>query len=309
MNITHQKFSQIVVPIAPKAEQKRIADKLDTVLTRVDAVNARLARVAPILKRFRQSVLAAATSGDLSSTSLDSTSHFATASLSQLVIEPLRNGKSVPDGDGSPVLRLTALHGFEVDFSESKLGGWGDIDASRFFVKRGDFLVSRGNGSKSLVGRGAMVVEPPFDVAFPDTMIRIRPDVQRCLPKFLRLIWDSPIVREQIESMAKTTAGIWKVSQSDLGGIEIPIPTIDEQAEIVRRVETLFAFADRLEARLKAAETATERLTPSLLAKAFRGELVPQDPNDEPASELLKRLTAVTAPATAKRRGRVAKTE
>ena len=51
------------VPLAPVAEQKRIADKLDTVLTRVDAVNTRLARVAPLLKRFRQSVLAAATSG------------------------------------------------------------------------------------------------------------------------------------------------------------------------------------------------------------------------------------------------------
>ncbi len=51
--------------LAPKAEQKRVADKLDTVLTRVDAVNTRLARVAPLLKRFRQSVLAAATSGRL----------------------------------------------------------------------------------------------------------------------------------------------------------------------------------------------------------------------------------------------------
>ena len=53
------------IPLAPEAEQKRIADKLDTVLTRVDAVNTRLARVAPLLKRFRQSVLAAATSGRL----------------------------------------------------------------------------------------------------------------------------------------------------------------------------------------------------------------------------------------------------
>ena len=52
-------------PLAPAAEQKRIADKLDTVLTRVDAVNTRLARVAPLLKRFRQSVLAAATAGRL----------------------------------------------------------------------------------------------------------------------------------------------------------------------------------------------------------------------------------------------------
>ena len=67
---------------------------------------------------------------------------------------------------------------------------------------------------------------------------------------------------------------------------------MQEQTEIVRRVEALFAFADRLEARLAQAQTAADRLTPSLLAKAFRGELVPQDPADEPASKLLRRLAA-----------------
>jgi len=65
---------------------------------------------------------------------------------------------------------------------------------------------------------------------------------------------------------------------------------VEEQSEIVRRVEKLFAFADRLEERLSQAQAAVQKLTPALLAKAFRGELVPQDPNDEPASELLKRL-------------------
>jgi type I restriction enzyme S subunit len=74
--------------------------------------------------------------------------------------------------------------------------------------------------------------------------------------------------------------------------IPMLLPPEDEQTEIVRRVDTLFTFADRLEARLQTAQTAANRLTPALLAKAFRGELVPQDPNDEPASELLKRLAA-----------------
>lgn len=75
----------------------------------------------------------------------------------------------------------------------------------------------------------------------------------------------------------------------------VNVPTIEEQTEIVRRVETLFAFADRLEARLARAQTAATRLTPALLATAFRCELVPQDPNDEPAAELLRRLQAQRA--------------
>ena len=80
--------------------------------------------------------------------------------------------------------------------------------------------------------------------------------------------------------------------------IAVPVPPKDEQDEIVRRVQTLFAFADRLEVRLARAQTAVDRLTPALLAKAFRGELVPQDPADEPVAELLKRL-AQSRPTTA----------
>ena len=68
-----------------------------------------------------------------------------------------------------------------------------------------------------------------------------------------------------------------------------------EQAEIVQRVVSLFTWVDRLEVRHAAALAQVERLTPSLLAKAFRGELVPQDPNDEPASALLTRTAALRA--------------
>lgn len=82
--------------------------------------------------------------------------------------------------------------------------------------------------------------------------------------------------------------------------LTLNLPPLAEQHEIVKRIEALFSFADRLEARLATACTAVDRLTPALLAKAFRGELVPQDPADEPASELLARLAASRAAETAK---------
>jgi len=75
------------------------------------------------------------------------------------------------------------------------------------------------------------------------------------------------------------------------------IPPLPEQLEILRRVESLFAIADRLEARAQAALTSYTRLMPALLAKAFRGELVEQDPNDEPASVLLERIRSQRAGA------------
>ena len=89
--------------------------------------------------------------------------------------------------------------------------------------------------------------------------------------------------------------------------IEMPTPDasiIARRDEIVRRVETLFAFIDRLEVRLATARKQVGQLTPALLAKAFRGELVPQDPDDEPAGALLERLAAARGAAPKARRGR-----
>ena len=119
------------------------------------------------------------------------------------------------------------------------------------------------------------------------TLIRIRVWQDAVASAFLRLVWDSKGIRDQIEAAAHTTAGIWKISQTDLEGFLLPIPPLPEQREIVRRVEQLFTLADQLEAHYARARAHVNKLTQSLLAKAFRGELVPQDPNDEPAAALL----------------------
>ena len=71
------------------------------------------------------------------------------------------------------------------------------------------------------------------------------------------------------------------------------MPPIEEQTEIVRLVEQYFALADTLEKHLANAKARVDNLTQSILAKAFRGELVPQNPNDEPADKLLERIKAV----------------
>ncbi|OHC14750.1 MAG: restriction endonuclease subunit S [Pseudomonadales bacterium GWC2_63_15] len=92
----------------------------------------------------------------------------------------------------------------------------------------------------------------------------------------------------------------------DVRALQIPLPPRAEQTEIVRRVEQLLAFADQLEAKVASAKSRIDHLTQSILAKAFRGELVPQDPDDEPASVLLERIKAQRAAAPKTKRGRKA---
>jgi type I restriction enzyme, S subunit len=107
---------------------------------------------------------------------------------------------------------------------------------------------------------------------------------------------------EELRKNAKHAVNHSSINQTDVSCSLFNLPPLPEQHEIVRRVEEIFALADQIEARYKKAKEHVDRLTQSILAKTFLGELVPQDPNDEPASELLKRIATAREAAKPQRR-------
>jgi type I restriction enzyme S subunit len=121
------------------------------------------------------------------------------------------------------------------------------------------------------------------------------------------LLYEGASIRE-IQLQTKGSAGQVNISLTQCREFTFPVPSTDEQDEIADRVEALFLLAHELEVKLTTARKIIDRLTPALLAKAFRGELVPQDPNDEPASVLLERIRAArqveAAAGKPSRRGR-----
>ena len=95
------------------------------------------------------------------------------------------------------------------------------------------------------------------------------------------------------------------LTQKKFRALQFSLPSLAEQNEIVRRVDALFAVANQIEGHYAKAKAHVEKLTQSILAKAFRGELVPQIENDEPASVLLERIRRLSdgnGAATQKRR-------
>ncbi len=278
------------LPLAPLAEQKRIADKLDTVLARVDACRERLNRVPLILKRFRQSVLAAATSGKLTEDwrkiLTENACEWKTVKLSQ--IGELGRGKSKHRPRNDP-----KLFGGDFPFIQT-----GDITNSGGLITEHTQTYSEFGMSQSklwpaetlcitIAANIADTAILSYPACFPDSVVGFAADKAKCSATYIK--WTIDVIKADLEAFAPATAQK-NINLSILNDIEFELPPIEEQTEIVRRVETLFAFADRLEARLASASAAADKLTPALLAKAFRGELVPQDPNDEPASALLQRL-------------------
>ncbi len=217
------------------------------------------------------------------------------ASVDQLLTERLSNGRSVPSGSGHPVLRLTAIRDGGVELTEQKRGSWGSIDPAEFVVERDDFLIVRGNGSLHLVGRGGRVGEVRDAVAFPDTLIRAR--IAGVTPDLFTFLWDSEPVRRHIEKRAKSTAGIYKVNQADLEHTPIAVAPEREQGRLIDEIERLLSVSTSANASVEREVARIGLLRQAILKWAFEGRLVDQDPNDEPAEELLARVRAERATA------------
>lgn len=298
-----KRVAEFLLPVAPLAEQRRIADKLDTTLARVDALNDQLARITPLLKRFRQSVLAAATSGRFSDDNWLPKFEL----LGNVCLKVTDGEHSTPkrESDGRYLISARNIRDGYIDLSKVDYVGESEFLKlrQRCDPQIGDVLLSC-SGS---VGRVALVDKNDCYVMVRSAAL-IRPNSEILDSKYLMFVLQSPLLQEQIENSTKSTAQA-NIFLGPIKKLTIPLVDISIQKNIVRNVETLFAFVDRLEARLQSAQTAAERLTPALLAKAFRGELVPQDPSDEPAAELLRRLREARAADTASKpkRGRAAK--
>lgn len=215
------------------------------------------------------------------------------ASVDQICPDDIANGKSVPTATSGPkVLRLTAVKVGRIDLGEFKYGVWSDRDAEPFFVKNGDVLIVRGNGSLSLVGRAGLVSGVTSDIAYPDTMIRVRILDGIVLPEWLGLVWDSALIRDHLQTRARTSAGIYKIAQPDIVSAIIPVPPLLEQKAIIVAIDEANLEIQRIEGLLNLGLKQSAAQRKNILKSAFSGLLVQQDPNDEPASVLLERIRA-----------------
>ena len=294
-NLKRDHFESLSLPLAPLNEQKRIADKLDAVLARVDACRERLDRVSAILKRFRQAVLAAATSGRL-------TEEWRGGREADWMPQKLGNIARFIDYRGKTPTKTE--NGIPLITAKNIRPGYVAMEPREYIAddtyKRwmtrgiprvGDVLIT----TEAPLGNVA-IVDWEYKFALAQRVICLQFQNKIIVGKFAAIALQAPTFQFTLneQSTGTTVAGI---KAARLKELEIVLPSIDEQHEIVRRVEALFAYIDRVEANHTATRTHVERLIPALLAKAFRGELIPQDPNDEPASVLLERIRTSRAAA------------
>ena len=341
-------IKQFELPLPPLAEQERIVAKVEALLSWVRAVRQRLATVPGILKHFRQAVLAHACSGKLTedwrekngdvqsrSVVLDGIAKLRKTTPPQpsekrpedlpdkwawttfgYVMGELRNGVSTRpaiEPPGTPILRISATRPGKVLLDDVRYLPHADGFLGTYSLHDHDLLFTRYNGSIELLGVCGMVRGLGKDtILYPDKLMRVRFDHGHVLPEYAEVFFQGPDTRDRLVSESKSSAGQRGISGKSIKAQAFAVPPVEEQREIVRRVEALFALADSIEQRVQAATKQAETLTQSILARAFRGELVPAEADlaraasrdYESAEQLLARISAgsVLPKKTRKRR-------
>lgn len=176
------------------------------------------------------------------------------------------------------------------------------------WLRPGDILIQRSN-TPELVGTTALYEGAENWAIFPDLLIRVRLN-EDIVPRFAALMLKSPSARRYFRSRAKGLAGSMpKIDQRTIFEFPLRVPARETQMEMVNRADEMAGVIERIDEAIGAVERRSANLRMSLLADAFAGRLVPQDPNDEPAAELLARIRAEREAAPPKQRARSRRTK
>lgn len=192
---------------------------------------------------------------------------------------------------GLPVLRIPNIAAGEIDLSDMKYSVQ-PLDLSQdAILQPGDLLMCRTNGSVNLIGKTALV-RIPFKQphTFASYLLRFRLLKRNILPQWLHLFVSSPQGRTFIECNAASSAGQHNISLTLMHSMPFPLPPLAEQEQIVAEVEQQLTIINKYEAVADELIKHAEWQRQAILQRAFSGQLVKQDPNDEPASVLLERI-------------------
>ena len=283
----------LVLP--PLAEQTRIVAKLEELLPDLDAGVAELKAAQKKLAQYRQSLLKAAV--DFSPTGLP----YPKVPLGSLVTtigqgwSPKCLNEPATSEDQWAVMKTTAIQPLEFDCSHNKVLPGNLAPREHLELKAGDLLVTRA-GPRSRVGITCLVRATRSRLILCDKAYRIRCDEKRIDMGFLEIALNAPHMIQRIDELKTgiNDSGL-NLTQDRFFTLEIPLPTIEEQRLIVERISTQTSAIQEQEKAIELSLKQSTAQRQNILRAAFAGQLVPQDPDDEPAGVLLERIRAERA--------------
>jgi type I restriction enzyme S subunit len=314
-------LGQVKIPVSPLAEQKRIVGKLDVLSVKSARARTELARIETLVSRYKQAVLSKAFSGESTSAAdtearsvggLGYPPHWRQMHLGE--IADIKSGialgkkrKLYEQLLELPYLRVANVQRGWLDLREIKTVEVTAREAEALLLHEGDVLMNEG-GDRDKLGRGWVWDGQIADCIHQNHVFRVRLVPGTVPPRFLSY-YANEFGQKHFFDEGKQTTNLASISKSKLSAMQIPVPPFEEAKEIVCRIESAFAKIDRLAGQAKRALELVGKLDEAILAKAFRGELVHQDENDEPASSLLEKikLARMSRPLVSKSKARTKK--
>lgn len=266
-------LKKIFVPLAPLAEQQEIVRQLDFMLAQVEQIKARLDAIPAILKKFRQSVLADAVSGDL--LPQDVYEDYQSEELKNLTLKigsgsTPKGGNSAYQTTGIPFVRSLNIHTNYIKYKD--LAFINEEQAEKLKnveIFKDDILL---NITGASIGRVNIAPKEFIGGRVNQHVSIIRCDQTKLLPYYLHILLASPSLQKWIEG-ENYGATRQALTKGMLESLIVNYPSIDLQNHIVQKVRNLFAYANKIEETVQSAQKRVNLLTQSILAKAFSGEL------------------------------------
>ena len=323
-------LGEFTFALPPLAEQHRIVTKLEGLFTQLDAAVDNLKKAQVQLQQYRRSILKAAFEGELTkewrerySGELEPMSVSKIADMDSLpelpevwvwtkvkdIAEFIRGvsyrknqSSKTPKSDYVPILRANNIN-TQLNFEDLIYVPQEKVKDEQF-IKALDIIIAMSSGSKHLIGKAAQAHQD-FNGGFGTFcgLVRVSEETNQ---KFIGLFFQSPAYRNEISRLS-IGININNLRRENIEAMLVPLPPLPEQKQIVSELERHLSVADEIEATLDAEIKRAERLRQSILKQAFSGQLVPQDPKDEPASVLLEKIQAEKGPQQPKRRKRTTK--
>lgn len=276
MTIALGTLRRFPISLPPLAEQRRIVTRIEALFVRTRRARADLERIAPLASRYERAVR-----DEVLQAGQDA--GWPVRTLGE-VASDIRNGiaaKPSHEPPGIRILRISAVRQGRVALDDNRFHQpAADGNTGKYLLNDRDLLFIRFNGNPQLVAACGMVRNLDGECVYPDKLICMRLDQRFAMPEYIEMAAGSGLAREQLVTHIKTAAGQHGISGSDLKTLRLPIPDTATQAIIAATVaskRTSCLFAEHEASRVLAL---LDRLEQNILARAFRGELVPQDPTE-----------------------------
>ena len=294
VHITLKPFKSTRIMLPELNEQRRVVGKIESLFAKLDEAKEKAQAVVDSFETRKAAILHKAFTGELTAKWREEhdvgMESWEKKRLSDVVTE-FKYGtseKSDYNNKGIPVLRIPNIGDNGIDLSDIKYLNHRNVD-SESQIHEEDILIIRSNGSRDLVGKAVLVPELGCEYAYASFLIRAKPNHSIINAHYLTIFLNSTDARGQMFRRAKSSAGINNINTKELGAISLTVPSLPEQDEIVHIINEMM---DKDQQSKEAAEAVLDQIDlmkKSILARAFRGELGTNDPNEESAVELLKR--------------------